>query len=300
MVAAPGDAPAVARHRVRRALREARDETELSQGDVARRLGWSLSKMQRIEAGEVGVSPTDLRALLDIYGVDDQARINRLVEYAQTSRRQRYLTSSEHREHLTSATLELMQFERLATSISTYQPAGYPGLLQTPAVAESIFDFWAESMPEEDRRVRFEARMARRKAIVDASEGPECHFIINQSLIKQRIHSMEVTAEQLEDTAEVAQLSRIHIRVVPFAKSAYMWGLGAFHLLHLGREVDGDALLYREGIDEDRITADVGEVDFHSRMFDKLRENTLSEEASLRVIIAEAALLRAELSQSIG
>lgn len=300
MVAAPGDAPAVARHRVRRALREARDETDLSQGEVARRLGWSLSKMQRIEAGEVGISPTDLRALLGIYGVNDQAKVDRLVEYARTSRRQRYLTSAEHREYLTPAMIELMQFEQQAISIETYQPAGYPGLLQTPAVAESIYDFWSESLSEEERRVRFEARMARRKLIVDASEGPDCTFILNESLIKQRMSSLRVTAEQLEDTADVAQLPWIHIHILPFATSAYMWGLGAFHLLYLDRRDQAAALLYREGITEDRITDDDGEISFHSGMFAKLRENTLSEEASLKVIIAEAASLRAELGRGVG
>jgi transcriptional regulator with XRE-family HTH domain len=299
MVAAPGDAPAVARHRVRRALREARDGTEMSQGDVARRLGWSLSKMQRIEAGEVGVSPTDLRALLDVYGVDDPARIDRLVEYARTSRRQRYVTPSEHREHLTPAMIELMQFERQATAINTYQPAGYPGSLQTPAVAESILDFWSEIVTEDERRVRFEARMERRKSLVEEPEGPECNFILDQSVLKQRIRDLKVTAEQLEDTVEVARLPRVHLRIVPFGRSAYLPGLGAFVLLHLDGESGRDALLYQEGVNEDRTTSDPGEIAFYSRMFEKLKDNTMSEEASLRALVAEAALLRTELDQEV-
>jgi hypothetical protein len=36
----------------------------MSQGDVAASLGWSLSKVQRIEGGEVTISGTDLRAML--------------------------------------------------------------------------------------------------------------------------------------------------------------------------------------------------------------------------------------------
>ena len=71
MAAAHVDPPAVARQRVRRALRKARDETPDESGRRGQQLGWSLSKMQRIESGEVGVSPTDLRALLDLYGVTD-------------------------------------------------------------------------------------------------------------------------------------------------------------------------------------------------------------------------------------
>ena len=64
MTAGFGEHPAVARRRVRLALRKARRSAGLNQGDVADRLGWSLSKAQRIEAGEVAVSITDLRALV--------------------------------------------------------------------------------------------------------------------------------------------------------------------------------------------------------------------------------------------
>lgn len=300
MVAAPGDAPAVARHRVRRALREARDETELSQGEVARRLGWSLSKMQRIEAGEVGVTPTDLRALLDIYGVNDQARVERLVEYSRTSRRKRYLISAEHREHLTPAMIELMQFERVATSIRIYQPNGYPGVLQTPAVAESIFEFWSERLKPEERRVRFDARMRRRAELIKTLNGPECHFILDESVLKQRIGSNEVTAEQLEDMARVARLPHVHLRILPFAKTGYLSGLVAFHVMYIGDEVDTDALLYLEKLNDDQATSDPAEVAFYARMFAKLLDNTLSEEASLQVITAEAALVRAEVGREIG
>src|SRR5690349_15515657 len=66
-----GDTPAVARERVRSGLRRARRQTDLKQTDVAKRLRWSLSKVQRVETGEVAVSETDIRALLALYGVTD-------------------------------------------------------------------------------------------------------------------------------------------------------------------------------------------------------------------------------------
>src|SRR6266511_4790410 len=116
MAARQEEFPAVARQRVRRALRRARQATPMSQGAVASRLGWSLSKMQRIEGGEVGVSVTDLRALLDVYGVVEPERIERLAEDARISRRQRWVTAPEYREHLTPGLREDRKSTRLNSS----------------------------------------------------------------------------------------------------------------------------------------------------------------------------------------
>jgi transcriptional regulator with XRE-family HTH domain len=81
-VPAQGESPAVARRRVRLALKRAREALGLSQTAVARKMDWSLSKVQRIEAGDNAVSGTDLRALLDLYQVTDEEEIEQLQEEA--------------------------------------------------------------------------------------------------------------------------------------------------------------------------------------------------------------------------
>ncbi|GGM24848.1 helix-turn-helix domain-containing protein [Dactylosporangium sucinum] len=51
-----GDTPAVARRRVRLAIRDARNAKGYTQGQVADAMDWSLSKVMRIESGEVTIS----------------------------------------------------------------------------------------------------------------------------------------------------------------------------------------------------------------------------------------------------
>ena len=55
------DSPAVARHRVRLALRSARDAKQLTQGQVAQSMEWSLSKVMRIEIGEFFISSVTMK-----------------------------------------------------------------------------------------------------------------------------------------------------------------------------------------------------------------------------------------------
>ena len=75
-----GDSPAGARRRVRLAIREARDAQHLTQAQVAEEMEWSLSKVMRIESGEVTITPNDLRPLLAFLRVTDQTVIDRLVQ----------------------------------------------------------------------------------------------------------------------------------------------------------------------------------------------------------------------------
>jgi transcriptional regulator with XRE-family HTH domain len=299
MTAIEGEPPAVARQRVRRALRTARQATPMSQGAVAKRLGWSLSKMQRIEGGEVGVSATDLRALLDVYGVDDPDMIDQLTEDTRISRRQRYMTAPEYREHLTPGTRELMQFETEAVAIRAYQPVIYPGVLQTPAVADSILTWWNRTLSEEARRVRYEVRMMRSRLIADR-HGPEYLLILDESVLKRRIGGAKITAEQLESIADVAGRPNVHIRVVSFIQGAYIGALGPFQLLDLSDEDQSEAVLYREIYDRDEIIHDSDEVRFHREAFEDLWRVSLNENATLRAIVAEAALLRSQLDQGLA
>jgi len=62
-MAADGQSPVVQRRRLRAELRKARLEAGLTQEQVAAAMDWSLSKVIRIEAGSVGVSTNDLKAL---------------------------------------------------------------------------------------------------------------------------------------------------------------------------------------------------------------------------------------------
>jgi transcriptional regulator with XRE-family HTH domain len=268
----------------------------MSQGDVARLLGWSLSKVQRIEGGEVGVSPTDLHALLDVYGVTDDELVRQLTNDARASRRQRYVTAPDHRTHLTPGLLELMQFEKQAASIRAYQPVFYPGVLQTPTVAEAFLAYWHDSLSEEARRVRYDVRMSRRRQVIERPGAPEYYLILDESVIKRRIIDSKVTADQLEVVAALSLEPNVHIRIVPFAKSAYLPALGAFQILSVSNERNDD-VLYREAFLRDEMTHDPDEVSFHRAAFEDIWKQSLSEEATHRKVIAEATWLRSLLDQ---
>ena len=294
MTGSLGDSPAGARQRVRRELRRARGSTDLTQGDVAKRLGWSLSKVQRIEAGEVAVSETDLRALLTVYSFSDDHIVESLVADARLARRERWLTTPEHRKHLPSGLLKLFQFERSATGFRLYEPNVIPGALQTPEAAQYIINEYARDDDPERRKVMLDVRMQRRDNLLQRPDKPPYSLILDEAVIRRQVGGPKIMAEQLDDLAEIASRPNFAVRLVPFEKGGFISYIGSFMLLDLSDDAD-DLLLYRESFYGDSVAHDAETTGHYRKIFDDVWRQSFSEDASLRRIMAMAASLRASL-----
>lgn len=275
------EAPAVARRRLRLALRKAREAKGFTQAQVAEALDWSLSKVNRIETGEVTVSTTDLHALLRLFGVADPAQVDRLVNDARASRRRGWWDEPRYRQHLTPAMLQLFQFETEATTIRIFHPTLIPGLLQTRAYAEAALGVWRDRLSEEVLATRLEARLRRREFVFGRPDPPRCLLILDESVLHRRLGSSEITADQLRRLLALTREPYLSLRVVPLADTAVMAMLGVFFLLDLGD--DEDAILYREGVLQDEIIHHPDEVSYHRQLFDQIWHTALPEDASARM-----------------
>ncbi|MEU8610890.1 helix-turn-helix transcriptional regulator [Actinoplanes sp. NPDC048791] len=286
--------PAVARLRVRRALREAREASGLRQTHVADRLSWSVSKLRRIEGGEVGVSITDLRALLDLYDVRDPVFIEQLTSSAAASRRQRWSVPAQFRARLTPALVELLQFEQEATAVRAYQPFAFPDVLQTQAMAEHLLGTIDESLSEQDRQVRLDVRMMRARHLTEQADAPAYSVMLDESVLKRMVGGRAVLADQLEAIVSAAERPHIRLRIVPMSEGAKVGMLGAFTVLDLSDDGIG-AVLYRESGTTDRIVQDPETVSSYRNRFDNAWPRCYSEDDSLCLVRTEAMALRASL-----
>jgi transcriptional regulator with XRE-family HTH domain len=107
-----GDRPAVARRKVRLAIKDARNARGFTQGQVADAMEWSLSKVMRIESGEVTISQNDLRPLLAYLGIKDRKVVENLVQAAKASKQRRqWWDDKRYQGMLTPAMRQLVSFE---------------------------------------------------------------------------------------------------------------------------------------------------------------------------------------------
>ncbi|MFY1655502.1 helix-turn-helix domain-containing protein [Solwaraspora sp. WMMB762] len=288
-----GESPAAARRRLRLALRRARESAGLTQGKVADALDWSVSKVNRIEKGSVSVSTTDLRALLELYGVVDADRAERLLRDARTSRLRGWWDEPRYREHLTPAMLQLLQLEGEASAIRVFQPTLIPGLLQTREYGEFVLNFWRSELPEADRALRLEARLRRRDQVLDRPDPPEFHLVLDESVLWRTIGGPRVMAGQFAALLRVARRPNVRVRIVPFADAAIMAMLAPFTLLDFGDEEN--ALLYREGILLDEIVHAAQRIGRHRDYFAHIWDSAHDEATSARLITERTAALTADL-----
>ena len=265
---------------------------------MAKRLHWSLSKVQRIEIGEVAVSEGDLRQLLTLLGVDSAEIISGLVDDARLARRERWSTPPEHRKYLSPGVRQLLQLETAATEIRSYQHFVIPGLLQTPEMARYIVDQAHREVTPEEQQVRFEVRLLRRKQVVERLDGPRHYLLLDESVLMRRIGGKRVMAEQLEDLAQIATQPNIYVRVMPLEETtgAIMGVATSFILLNLSDDED-DVALYRENFYEDSVVHDADKIRPYREGFERLWEQSLSRDASIRRIMANAMALRIQLDQ---
>jgi transcriptional regulator with XRE-family HTH domain len=289
------ESPAVARRRVRLALRKAREASGLTQGQVAEELEWSLSKVNRIESGDVTVSNTDLKAMLELYGVTDEKTINRLAGDARNSRRRGWWDEPRYREHVTPPTMQMIQFESEASAIRVFQPTLIPGLLQTREYATAILDVWSDELSEADRETRLEVRLQRAGQVFDRPDPPKYLVIIDESVIQRQVGGPRVMAGQLEALLTRMASAYTQLRILPFSDAAALVQMASFTLLDLGDEED--AVLYREVLYQDDIVHSRPEIRRHRQRFDQIWKLSLTEDASTRLIRARLATLVASLDR---
>ncbi len=300
-----GDSPAVARRRLRLALRRSREAQELTQGQVAEALDWSLSKVQRIESGEVSVSSTDLRALLQTLGVTDRDTVDLLAQDARTSRRRgrSWWDEPRYRAQLTAATLQLLQFESQATTIRFFSPTMIPGVLQTPRYADAVLEVWNRDLGElsdEQREVRLEVRMRRHDQVFgrggDGSGSPLVYrLMLDESVLVREVGGPEVMAEQLEHLLAAIRQDKVSLRVLPLAKAAVIAMLGPFVILDL--DTEEDSVLYRESWLRDEVVQTPEALTRHRWMFDEMWRVCHPVEKSIRLVEARVAALLATIDR---
>ena len=288
------ESPAVARRRLRRALRDLREARDLTQADVSRRLGWSLSKVNRIETGEVTVSASDLRAMLRLFGVAEGAGADRLADHCRFARRRGWWDKPDLRPHLTPALLNLLQVQSDAVHIGSFGPMIFPGFIQTRAMAEVILAGFAGDLTEAQRAARFEFRMRLRDQAVGQLTGPQCTVVLDESVLLREFGGVRLLAHQLADVLEVIRRRRLDVRVLPLTTPTMFALETPFMLVELD---DGDTVLYREGL-IDEFYDDRPTVDRYRRVFDKQLAASLSSAASVRLIEARLATIMSALDRA--
>lgn len=280
------DSPTVARRRVRLALREAREAAGCTQQQLAEKMEWSLSKVIRIENGDVSISPTDLRPMLNFLGIKDQKTVSALVADARTARtrqRRAWHQQPEFREQLPYGMRLLIEYEADALVARYYSALFLPDLLQTDTYAARLSEAEAHQRFAQWRRAVPQALEFRRQALLSRQPPADIRVLLDESVLRRTVGGADIMADQLRQLRRWATDRVLRIRMYPFSVDAVVIDYPAFDLVSLGAD-DRQTVLYPENCAADEINEDAGTTSHYRDRFDQMWNTAVPEEGSLDFI----------------
>jgi transcriptional regulator with XRE-family HTH domain len=228
------EAPSVRERRLAGELRTLRTAGGWHGKDVAAELGWSASKVSRIETGRIGIGADDLDRLLGLYQVPG-AHAEYLRRLVPRTRPRGWWDA--YADTLSAGYANLIRLEAGSAALRCWSAVVPHALLQTPEYArEVILSTWERpSAAEVARRVQV---CVRRQEVLDRADGAALRFsaVIDESVLHRRpagvdADGRQVLRGQLERLLAVGERPNVTVRVLPFSAGLPPVTSGSFALL---------------------------------------------------------------------
>ena len=115
---------------------------------------------------------------------------------------------------------DLVETERSAVSIQTYESYLVPGLLQTEDYARHAVSATRPRLSEDEIQRAVTLRMTRQQILDDQDDPPKLWAIIDESVLHRQIGGPDVMKAQCQHLLDVGQRPHIAVQVIPDAKGA--------------------------------------------------------------------------------
>lgn len=254
--------------RVGAELRRIRQRAGLSGVAVGTALGWSQSKLSRVETGRFGISLTDLSELLNYYDVPEEVRAELLTAIAGgspvggawivraggTPRRQREVAAVESR----------------VTRMRQYHPVLVPGQLQSFDYARSVA---AGSSVDDPEGVAAE-RLRRQQLLVEDG-APAYEAVLDERALSRWPGPAKVLRDQVEHLIARSDLPTVSIKVLPVGGEAAVIAHSPFLIYHFRTQSSPPTVLIETRTADLYLSAET-DVDVYTDLFEQLAAESLN------------------------
>jgi transcriptional regulator with XRE-family HTH domain len=260
-------------------LRRLRERAQRTVAEVAAELGWSESKLSRIETANTSIRSADLQRLLGLYKVPEQDR-SRLSAFANMARQRAWWEG--YGDALLDPYKTLLGFESEAKAIYAYDAVLLHGLLQTNEYASAIIRAVSVGERADVIEQRVAVRMAR-QAVLTRDPPVELYVVIDEAVLRRPVGGASVMRRQLRRLVEVSEQPAITLQVLPFAVGAHRGVDGAFSILEFPTGTD-DPLVYADGMTGGVFRSKSDDVRRYWAGLDSIRTNALDTRKSIKFI----------------
>jgi transcriptional regulator with XRE-family HTH domain len=297
------DSPSVRERRLAHELRLQRTAAGLHGKDVAAVLGWSPSKVSRIENGRTGISEGDLERLIELYRMPEH-QATFLRRLAPAARPRGWWDA--YADELSDRFANLIRLEAGSRALRCYAAVVPHALVQAPGyLRELIHSTWEQPSPAEVERRMLVSR--RRQELLDPGRsggGLRLSMVLDESVLLRTVvpgdpaRDTVVRREQLERLAGLAAQPNVTLQVLPLTAGLPPVTSGSFSVLE-SQATGAPDVVYLENKTRVFFIDAEAEVHRYTRAIDLLSQMALTPEVSL-TRLAEALHLLAGSREQDG
>jgi hypothetical protein len=245
--------------------------------DVATALGWSESKLSRIETARTGISDDDLERLLSTYGARPQDR-SRLRDLARRGRVRGWWTP--YRSSVPDPYDEYVALEAEAVVMTEWEAQVVPGLLQTDEYARAVIDAGADVRDEDTAQRRLALRMAR-QAVLTRDPPPRLCAVLDESVLRREVGGRDVLDRQVRHLYQAGRRPGVEVLVLPFAAGAHAALTESFVIFDFAPG-SRSAVVHSEGLTGGHFSTRTSELTLYRHAFEDLRRRAVPLHAVAR------------------
>jgi transcriptional regulator with XRE-family HTH domain len=272
-------APTVRERRLATELRRLREASGLTLEEAAQRLGWSKTKLSRIENVLRRVDVSEVDGLLELYGVTGE-RHEALIKFTSTAGQRDWWDA----EPLRTDYVTYIGLEAEAEALSCYSMGVIHGLLQTEEYAHHVIQAaLMRSKPPSAVGRRVSVRATRQAVLTERDEPLRFWSIIDEAVLRREIGGQEVMRAQYERLLELAELPNVTLQVMPAAAGAHPGVIGPFSILNFPEQYFPD-VVYVESMTGALYIEDESQVHMHTLAFEQMQATALNPGESAKLI----------------
>jgi transcriptional regulator with XRE-family HTH domain len=272
--------PPVRRRLVGSALRRYRENVGYALDDAAKVLECDRSKISRIETGQRGIRPKELRELLTEYGVPEPEQAA-LVGLARRTGQHGWW--DEYVGVLPEAFADYVIMESTAAEIMSYEAQLIPDLLQTVDYARAVAEADPGHRSDGERGLIVAAKLARQQAVLGG--GARLSVVLGEAALRQQVGGPEVMAAQISRLAEfAADYPNVTLQLLPFSAGAHVAAGSASLAILRFPQTPSLGVVYLESLSGGVYRESQTDVAQYIRAFALLRAAAASAEETVRLL----------------
>jgi hypothetical protein len=240
---------------------------------AASQLDMSKSNLSRIENGQIGIKPRDVRAALALYGLTGDAA-DPLIEIARGAQLRGWWHG--YSDVLPDWFEFYVGLEAEAAMVRTYEPETVPGLLQHEDYARAMYRITA---PEGEIERKVSARLQRQELLY-RQPAVELSAVLNEAVLLRPVGGPAVMGHQLDHLTRLTELPSVTVQVLPFAIGGHPAMTTPYVIVDFADAAD-ESVVYLDNLTLGQAYGDADNVGTYTMVHEKLRQLALSPEDSL-------------------